>query len=126
MTHGDITVNLRESMDYLTNETDRTKIVNDRFVMYHWEGITYLAASDTPVDLLGGNIAEPLRPLSEGIWKQVLIHAVHQQRCENYLQLSDRIALTGVGEARQSCRAMSVNNVIRFSISEDWIGGMHI
>ena len=92
---------------------DRTEIVNDRFVMYHWDCITYLAASDTHVDLLGGNIAEPLRPLSEGIWKQVLIHAVHQQRCENYVQLSGLIALTGVGEARRSCRAVIVSDVIR-------------
>ena len=60
MTHGDITVNLRESMDYLTNEIDRTEIVNDSFVMYHWDCITYLAALDTPVNLVGGNIAEPL------------------------------------------------------------------
>ena len=113
MTHGDITVNLRESMEYLTNEIDRTDIVNNKFVMQYWDCIAYLAASETPVDLLGGNLAEPLRPLSEGIWKQILVHAVHQQRCENYVQLSGLIALTGVGEARRSCRAVIVSDVIR-------------
>ena len=39
-------------------------------------------------------------PLLDGIWKDIGIHSHHQQRCENYVQMSALIAKTLVGEAR--------------------------
>ena len=113
MTHGNITVNLRDSMDYLTSEANREVIINTRFITRHWHEIEILGASETPVDLFGTGVPDALKPLRDAIWSQVSIHAIHQQRCENYVQLSGLISLTGVGEARRSCRALAISSIIR-------------
>ena len=52
-------------------------------------------------------------PFVEGIWRKVAIHAHHQQRCENYVQMAALIAKTLVGEARRTWRAIAVSTIIR-------------
>lgn len=51
-------------------------------------------------------------PLLDGIWRSICVHAHHQQRCENFVQLAALIAKTKVGEVRRTWRAiaMSVSN----------------
>ena len=72
-----------------------------------------LASLDEPVDLLGNDCPAELKPLSDAIWSQIAIHAIHQQRCENFVQLAGLIALAGGGEARRSCRAIIVASIIQ-------------
>ena len=52
-------------------------------------------------------------PLLDGIWKDIGIHSHHQQRCENYVQMSALIAKTLVGEARRTWRAIALSAVMR-------------
>ena len=59
------------------------------------------------------SIPSEFKPLAEAIWRRISIHANHQQRCENYVQLAGLIALTGVSEVRRSCRAISVSAIVR-------------
>ena len=113
MTHGEVKVNLRESMEYLTSEVDRADVVKLDFVMQQYDQIELLASFKEPIDLLDGDVPAELKPLSDAIWSQIAIHAIHQQRCENFVQLAGLIALTKVGEARRSCRAIIIAAIIR-------------
>ena len=47
------------------------------------------------------------------IWQEVSIHAHHQQRCENYVQMSNLVSKTMVREARRTWRAIIVSTIIR-------------
>jgi len=70
MTHGNITVNLLECMEYLTDEIDRADIISNTFVKNNWDCISHLALSEAPVDLNGDDVPEELKPLSKAIWMQ--------------------------------------------------------
>ena len=113
MTHGDVVVNLQECMKYLTDKADCHDVRAGRFVKHNWAHIIYLANMDAPVDLLGEQVPAELLPLSEAIWSQIVIHSIHQQRCENYVQLTGLLSITGVGEGRRSARAIIVGAIIR-------------
>ena len=116
MTHGAVTINLRKSMEYITSEADREVILKDKFIESNWDLIEELAAQEEPVNLiqlLVSKTSGAWKPLATAIWTEVCIHSSHQQRCENYVQLSGLLALTGVGEDRRSCRAISVSSIIR-------------
>ena len=65
------------------------------------------------IDLMTLKVEGKWYPLVTAIWQEICIHSNHQQRCENYVQLSGLLALTGVSEDRRSCRAISVAAIIR-------------
>lgn len=52
-------------------------------------------------------------PLLDGIWRTIGIHAHHQQRCENYVQMAALISKTLIGEVRRTWRAIAVSLIIR-------------
>ena len=108
-----IKVNLQDSMSYLTSELDREEIHNSPFVKKYKRYIQILADWHEPVDLLGDSVPKELEPLQEAIIREIYIHAIHQQRCENYVQLTGLISQTGVGETRRTNRAIIVANIIR-------------
>ena len=56
---------------------------------------------------------EDYEPLVNGIWQDIMPHAHHQQRCENYVQMAALIAKTLVKEARRTWRAIAVSTIIR-------------
>ena len=97
MTHGDVVVNIRDIMRYLAGKVDRADVRDGRFVKHNWASIAYLATLDTSVDVLGDQVPDKLRPLFGAIWCQIAIHSIHQQRCEQYVQLTRLISITGVG-----------------------------
>ncbi len=99
-------------MVYLTSEIDREEIINIPFVKKHWSLIKTLS-EQPPVDLFGESVPEDLKELTEAVWTQICIHAIHQQRCENYVQLAGLISLTGVGEIRRTNRAIIIATIIR-------------
>ena len=116
MTHGPVKMNLRKSMQYITAEADRAEILEDKFVRTNWELIRELAEQDVPInliDLMTLKVEGHWHPLATAIWREIFVHSNHQQRCENYVQLSGLLALTGVSEERRSCRAISVAAIIR-------------
>ena len=108
-----ITVDLQESMSYLTSEVDQEEVINTRFYQKYKTYIKTLAEWHEPVDLLGSSVPDELKPLSEAIIREICIHAIHQQRCENYVQLTGLVSLTGVGEARRFNRIIIIANIIR-------------
>lgn len=116
MTHGCVKVNLRESMEWITSEADREIILKDDFVDKNWDLIEKLAVSEEPINLLGllrKELRSELKDLAETIFGEVCVHSNHQQRAENYVQLSGLLSLTGVGEVRRTCRAISIAAIIR-------------
>ena len=116
MTHGPVKMNLRKSMQYITAEADRAEILEDEFVDRNFDLIRELAEQEDPINLIDLMILKvegKWHPLATAIWREICIHSNHQQRCENYVQLSGLLALTGVSEDRRSCRAISVAAIIR-------------
>ena len=67
-----------------------------------WEGVDYTS-------------------LVDGIWRTISIHAHHQQRCENFVQMSALIARTMVGEARRTWRAIAISATIKSSGKEEHV-----
>ena len=79
----------------------------------HYDSLELLASLNEPVDLLGDDCPTELKSLSDAIWSQIAIHAIHQQRCENFVQLAGLIALTKVRDAHRSCCAIIIAAIIR-------------
>ena len=52
-------------------------------------------------------------PIIDLVHKQIVIHPVHQQRCELHVQMAAYIASTNVGEVRRSCRALCLSSIFR-------------
>jgi hypothetical protein len=84
--NGDVVVNVRECMSYLTKYADLDYIMKRPFVQNHWEHIERLGTSEDDVDIFDDE--EDYTPLKEAVFKEISIHSVHQQRCENYVQVS--------------------------------------
>ena len=60
---------------------------------------------------------EDSEPLLNGVWQDIVIHAMHQQRCENFVQMAALIAKILVGEARRTWREIAVSTIIsRFDL----------
>ena len=123
MMHGDIKVNLQASMEYITSEAERDVILEDPFVVEHWVLIGELAESFMTVRLFdkfeNGKIDKSTwgevdyEPLLVGIVSAICPHSSHQQRCENYVQLTGLLSKTGVGEVRRSNRAIMISDFLR-------------
>jgi len=120
---GPVVVNLRESMEYITSEADREIILNDAFVERNWTLIESLAASEKTVHLFTKDKDGKIDKSSWGgvdyeqlivdAWRSIMVHSSHQQRCENYVQLTGLLSKTGVAEVRRSCRAIMIGALIR-------------
>ena len=53
------------------------------------------------------------KPLLDGIVQEVGPHSSHQQRVENYVQLTGLLSKTGVAEVRRSASAIMIGSIIR-------------
>ena len=119
-----ITVDLRASMEYITSEASREEIINDSFVVEYWDEIKKLSEATKIVQLFA---KKEDGTLDRSTWEndkeyeslfialvtKICIHASHQQRCENYVQLAGLLSKTGVGEVRKSLRAIIIGTTIR-------------
>ena len=119
-----IKVNLRDSMAYITSEIDREIVMKDPFIIKNWNLIKELAEVPQVVHLF--DKTEDGKAIDKSSWGGVdFAHLVvsvltdliplsnHQQRCENYVQLSGLLSKTGVGEVRRSCRVIMIGAIIR-------------
>ena len=80
-------------MEYITKGTDWANIRADKLVDKNWELIEHLAAADGVVRLFDKHkngtadktawAGVDYEPLLNGIWREVTIHAHHQQSCKN-------------------------------------------
>ena len=52
-------------------------------------------------------------PLAELVHQTVATHALHQQRCENYVQMAALTASTNVGEGRRTHRSNALSRIMR-------------
>ena len=104
MTHGDIRIDLHESMNFLTESADPLVILKDPFVKENWAYINSIASEKVAVDVWDKTTSsnEKYAPFVLNIIRCISIHANHQQRCENYVQLCGLLAMTGVGEVRRT------------------------
>lgn len=110
-----------DAMEYITAEADRGVIMQSPFVKRHWKDIEKLAMCEGDVDIFkkqtwgtdtNGNPHDFSR-LQDAIWEEVAIHASHQQRCENFVQLAALVSKTNVGEKRRTLRAIILSSIIR-------------
>lgn len=127
LTRGPVQINVRECMEYITANADLNIIRNDPFVMKYWSYIKKLAMADEVVCLFDifddvftpGSIDkstwadEDYEPLLDGMWQDILPHAHHQQRCENYVQMTALISKQLAKEARRTWRVIAVSTLIR-------------
>ena len=89
--NGDVVVNIRDCMTYLTANADIDYILKRRFVKNHWEQIMAISIAEETVDLFDEDtwVGHDFTSLKEAVLKEICIHPVHQQRCENYVQVSN-------------------------------------
>jgi hypothetical protein len=115
MTHGDVMINLHESMNFITQYADPLVILNDRLVTKNWAHINSLADEKVAVNIWGKatQANEKYKPMVLNVTHQICIHSSHQQLCKNYVQLCGILPLTGVGEVRRTCCAI-MNSVINW------------
>lgn len=118
-----IQVNMRTSMEYLTQEADREKIANDPFLVDNWSLISSMADSPTAVELFKKHDDGSLdrsswgtvdyEPLRIQMIKKICPHPNHQQRVENGVQMTGLVGKTGVAEVRRTIRAIILSSTIR-------------
>ena len=116
-----VRINVRECMEYLTADADRSVIMSTPFVKTHWNLIQKMGMCEDVVDLFdkdswGHNtngVPNDFSTLRDAIWNEIAIHSTHQQRCENYVQLAALVSRTNVGEVRRTQRAIILSTIIR-------------
>ena len=120
-----VKINVNKCMEFLTKNADAHKILKDDFIIRNWEHIEKLATSTETVKLFELKKKDgpehdistwgdyDFHPFIDSIWQEVSIHAHHQQRCENYVQMSNLVSKTMVREARRTWRAIIVSTIIR-------------
>ena len=81
MTHGDVKIDLHESMNFITQYADPLVILNDQFVTKNWEHINSLADEKVAVNIWGKatRANEKYEPLVLDVIHQICIHSSHQQ-----------------------------------------------
>ena len=113
---GAIEIKLHESMTFLTEYADPYEILKDPFIQRNWMYIVSLSKETEAADLFqkkDGAVDKSswngtdYMPFVNDIIRTICIHANHQQRCENMVQLCGLVATTKVGEGRRSCRAIT-------------------
>lgn len=88
--NGDIKVNVCDCLNYLTEDADRAHIMERPFVKKCWEHILEMATAEETVDLFDKDTwgDHDYSPLRKAVLSEICIHSIHQQRCENYVQLA--------------------------------------
>lgn len=112
---GAIQIELHESMTFLTENADPYRILKDPFIQRNWKYVVSLSNETEAADLfrkVDGVVDKSswngtdYMPFINDIIRSICIHANHQQRCENMVQLTGLVSTTKVGEARRSSRAI--------------------
>ena len=113
--NGDIKVNVRDCLDYLTADADRAHILERPFVKKYWTHILEMATAEETVDLFDKDTwgDHDYSPLRKAVLSEICIHSIHQQRCENYVQLAALISKTNVGEVRRTARTIIISTIHR-------------
>ena len=113
---GAIQIKLHESMAFLTENADPYEILKDPFIQRNWNYIVSLSNEKEAVDLfqkVNGVVDKSswngtdYMPFVNDVIRSICIHANHQQRCENMVQLCGLVSTTKVGENRRTCRAIT-------------------
>ncbi len=123
-TEDHISISVSECMTFLTSKSNLYKICNNPFIRANWDSIVMLALSDDIAvhlfDKLDNGLADTsswgyhdYKSLLDNIWRMIAIHSHHQQRCENFVQMSALISKTKVKEARRTQQAIAILLVIR-------------
>ncbi len=79
MTHGDVKIDLHESMNFITQHADPSMILIDKFVTKNWAHINSLAQEKVAVNIWGKatRANEKFAPFVLDIIHQICIHSSH-------------------------------------------------
>lgn len=82
---------------------------------WYWEHIVEMATAEETIDLFDKDTwgYHDYSPLKKAVLSEICIHSVHQQCCENYVQLAALISKTNVGEVRRTVRAIIISTIHR-------------
>ena len=110
-----IQIDTRECLKYLTAKADPHTILEDPLINDHKQLWWKMANADGTVDLFDEATwnGEKFEPLLDLVHQLIVIHALHQQRCENHVQLAALVASTNVGEDRRTWRAIILSCIMR-------------
>ena len=110
-----ITINTRECMKYLTELADPKDMLKDALLSVQWDLWMQMAFAEEVVDLFDRSTwaTHDYEPLLDLVHANIAPHALHQQRCENHVQMAALTASNNVGEGRRSDRAAALSYLMR-------------
>lgn len=118
-----VSVNLKDCMSFIMQDSDLGAIINGNFVKDNWDHIEMMGQSEIPVRLLDKNSDGLVdkstwgdydySPLRINILRMIAIHSNHQQRCENFVQMAAIICKTSVKELRRTVLAICTSGILR-------------
>ena len=110
-----VSVNTREIMKYLTELADPEDPLKDPLIANKKDLWFEMASADVVVDLFNTSTwnGSDYEPLLDLVHKIIVPHALHQQRCENFVQLAALVASNNTGEGRRSYRAAGLSCIVR-------------
>ena len=105
----------RQRMEYLTELADAKAMLCDTLLSVHKDLWWKMAFADDVVDLFDSETWSTVdyEPLVDLVHHKIAPHALHQQRCENHVQMAALTASNNVGEGRRSDRANALSYIMR-------------
>ena len=98
-----VAINTRKFMQYITEIADVNEMLADPLIVCQWDLWMKMAFAEEVVDLFDEDswAGVDYTPLVDLVHQWIATHPLHQQRCENYVQLAALVASTNVSEGRR-------------------------
>ena len=113
--HDAVEVNSRDCLRWLTSDADPSAILKDDLICCQKDLWWRMLRADKTADLFDETTWQGTNytPLVDLVHGRIAIHGVHQQRCENHVQMSALVSSTNVIEARRSDRTEGLSYLMR-------------
>ena len=114
-----VKINARKFMEYLTKDAAVNDMLRDPLVVCQWDLRMKMAFAEDVVDLFDNDSWKGVdyTPLVDLVRQRIANHPLHQQRCENHVQIAGLVASTNEGEGRRSDQS----NVLKFIMCDHLI-----
>ena len=109
-------VDTRACLEYLTENVDPMKVLNDPLIKDNKELLWQMAAADPPVDLFDPTTWSSevdYKPLCDVIHAYIAPHMCQNQRIESYVHMHAVVAQTHVKEVRRAAQAVLHSTISR-------------
>mmetsp|Transcript_31076 Transcript_31076/g.74102 ORF Transcript_31076/g.74102 Transcript_31076/m.74102 type:complete len:1200 (+) Transcript_31076:150-3749(+) len=108
--------NLKIMLEFLVADADPSKILKDPLITSNkvllWQMVD--DEDELEFDLWDENTwTNCYDPIVDMVHKRIAIHPIHQQRCENHVQMAALVASTSVNEVRRTSRCIALSGILR-------------